>query len=433
VNSLLVGLLGRLYGGDIRELFLLGRGVSFLSSLLTTLVLAVAIARRHGRGAGMAGAVLSVGSGPMFGFTVMVRSDALGELLGTGGFLLTGSENRGARWAGLGLLLLAIMTKQTAAVFFLAAVLAPLLAGRRQRGLGLLVTGCTTLLLVVLAVNVLVEPHFAASLVGEGTAPWDLDTWLHQLKRMLVGGPDLFVLPALGLGFWLLHPAGPRELRPAVLVVLLLAASLGLSGKLGADMNYYLSLRVAEALAVGTLWNAVHARPEEKRLPSRIRSAGLAACLLVALASMIPSLFLAYGYVTLARHQSAGHATREGRLYLRSYREASALARDPNVRLLTDSGLIDLYQGERAVFGDPFLFRTLVETGRLRPKVVEDRIDSQYYDLIITTHDLDSPRYFNEDFRLPRGLIERARARYVLRETPPGLFVYGRRGSQHRP
>ena len=58
------------------------------------------------------------------------------------------------------------------------------------------------------------------------------------------------------------------------------------------------------------------------------------------------------------------------------------------IRLLTDSGLIDLYQGERAAFGDPWLFRFLVDLGRLRPVTILRRIDAQEYDLIVTESDL---------------------------------------------
>ena len=45
------------------------------------------------------------------------------------------------------------------------------------------------------------------------------------------------------------------------------------------------------------------------------------------------------------------------------------------------------------------------ETGRLQPATMARRIDSQYYDVFITAHDLDSPRYVKHDFRLPKGLL----------------------------
>jgi hypothetical protein len=194
-------------------------------------------------------------------------------------------------------------------------------------------------------------------------------------------------------------------------------------------MNYYLSLRVVAALAVGALWHAVHGpAPRAERGPAqRARSAGLAALLIMANLTLVPSVLLADGYAALAAREAASRASREGRQVLRSYQEAFALARNPRVRLLTDTGVIDLYQGERAVFGDPWLFRTLVETGRLQPSTLAAQIESQYYDIIITSHDLGSPRYLEEDFRFPRSFVPLIRSRYALRRTSPGLFAYGRR------
>ncbi len=422
VNSLLVGLLGRLLGADVRGLFLIGRTVSFGSGLLTTLVLAVAIGRRYGHPAGLAGGVLSLGNGPMFGFTVMVRPDALAELLGLSGFLLSGARSRWARWAGVALLVLAILTKQTAGVFLLAAALATALAGEKRWGLGMLAAAAALLIVVVAVVTVLGEPYFALSLVGERVVPWSYATWFTAIRRILVSCPDLLLLPAIGLWLWLGDSSRPRAVRPATLVLALLASALVLSAKLGADINYYLSLRAAEGLAAGALWHAVHSAAA--RQSPRRRSAALAVTTLVATAVMVPSVIMAFMYVELAQNESVFYETPNGHLFLRTYREAIALAENPRVHLLTDAGLLDLYQGERAAFGDPWLFRTLVETGRLKPVTMARQIDSRYYDVFISTHDLESPRYVNHDFRLPKGLFERVRANYVIRPSPQGLQFY---------
>jgi hypothetical protein len=422
VNALVVGLLGRVLDGEFRGLFLVGRTVSFASSLLTTLVLAVAIGRRWGRGAGLAGGVLSLGSGPMFGFTVMVRPDALAELLGVGGFLLSDGRSGRARAAGIALLVLAILTKQTAAVFLLAAALATGLAGEKRRGLAILGAAAALLIGVVAVVTVVREPHFARSLVGERVMPWSFDTWLTAFRRIIVSCPDVLVLPVIGLWLWLGDPSQPRAVRPATLVVVLLASSLVLSLKLGADINYYLSLRVAEALAVGALWHAVHSTATDRQ--PRLRSILLTAMTLSATALVVPSVLMGTMYVDLANGESVFYETPNGRTFLRSYREAIALAEDPRVHMLTDVGLLDVHQGQRAAFGDPWLFRTLVETDRLHPTKMAEQIDSQYYDVFITAHDLNSPRYLSHDFRLPKGLIERVRANYVYRESPRGLQFY---------
>jgi hypothetical protein len=194
----------------------------------------------------------------------------------------------------------------------------------------------------------------------------------------------------------------------------------------GADMNYYLSLRVAEAMAVGTLWHAVRANDGR----SRVRSAALAGTTALAIVSVAPCIVAATGQAVHGREHVAFFERPEGRRFLFAYRNAFAQARNPDVRLLTDSGLIDLYQGERAAFGDRWLFRKLVEIGRLEPTTIRERIDSQYYDLIITVNPLEAPEYAAKDFRLPMVLVERARARYSLGDVQPGLYLYGRRGGR---
>ena len=145
---------------------------------------------------------------------------------------------------------------------------------------------------------------------------------------------------------------------------------------------------------------------------------------LVACVLMVPSVLMARMYFDLANTESVFYESPSGHHFLRTYREAIALAQDPRVHLLTDVGLLDLHQGERAAFGDPWLFRTLVETGRLQPATMAERIDSQYYDIFVSTHDLDSPGYGRHDFRLPKSLFTRVRANYVYRRSPPGLQFY---------
>jgi hypothetical protein len=336
--------------------------------------------------------------------------------------MLSSGQSRGARGAGVALLVLAILTKQTAVVFLLAAALATALAGEKRRGLGFLAAAAALLIVVVVVVTALREPYFAASLVGERVMPWSYTTWLTAIGRIVVGCPELLVIPAIGLWLWLGDRSRHRAVRPATLVLVLLASSLVLSAKLGADINYYLSLRVAEGLAMGALWHAVHSTAGDPH--PRVRSALLAAMTLVATTLTVPSVMMAHMYFDLANGESVFYETPNGRSLLRAYREAIALAQNPRVHLLTDVGLLDLHQGERALFGDPWLFRTLVETGRLQPTTMAQRIDSQYYDVFITTHDLNSPRYVNHDFRLPKGLFERVQANYVFRQSPPGLQFY---------
>ena len=156
----------------------------------------------------------------------------------------------------------------------------------------------------------------------------------------------------------------------------------------------------------------------------RWRSAALAATTLVACVLMVPSLLMVLVTLDGANSESVFYDTPNGRIFLRTHNDAIALARNPQVRLLTDVGLLDLYQGERAAFGDPWLFCTMVELGRLQPTTMAQRIDAQYYDFFITSHDLDSPEYAKHIYRLPKGLFERVRANYVLSRGRRGLMFY---------
>jgi hypothetical protein len=112
---------------------------------------------------------------------------------------------------------------------------------------------------------------------------------------------------------------------------------------------------------------------------------------------------------------------------LRTYQRVIRAAEDPNVRLLTDSGLFDVYQRERAAFGDPWLFRLLVETGQIGPVKMRAWIESESYDLVVTTADLFSPGYREYEFGLPMVLVEAARAHYKPAGIEGALFFYRKR------
>ncbi len=427
VYFVVVGLLGAATDADIPDLFRIGRGVTFASGLLTTLVLGLVLGGRYGRGAGVAGAVLSLGAAPMFGFSVMVRPDLMAETLGLGGFFLSGHRSRAGRVAAVALLALAVLTKQTAVVFLVAAALASAVEGRWRRAGGVLGGGSALLFALVVAITVLFEPNFAASIAGEAKSPWVVGEWLRTLRRLVETSPDLLLVTAIGVWLWTGRGAGTGDVRWAVLAVVLVGSGLVMSAKYGADLNYFLSLRATESLAIGTLW---HARRTAK---GRRRSVAISAAAGLALVSLLPGVFHAASQALLARNQAGFLAGPTGQSLLRSYQKAIRLARDPDYRLLTDLGLFDLYQGERAAFGDPWLFRRLVDTGQIEPTVIMSRIDNQYYDLIVTTSDLDSANRASETFGLPKALAVRAGERYAPIRVEAGLFYYGRRRDRDTP
>ena len=208
VYFVLVGLLGAATDADIPDLFRIGRGVTFASGLVTTLILGLVLGGRYGRGAGVAGAVLSLGASPMYGFSAMVRPDLMAETLGLGGFFLSGHRTRAGRVAGVALLALAILTKQTAVVFLVAAAIAPAVEGDWRRAWGVLGGGLALLFALVVAITLLFEPNFAASIAGEARSPWVVGEWVRTLRRLVESSPDLLLIPAIGL--WLWTGAGPR-------------------------------------------------------------------------------------------------------------------------------------------------------------------------------------------------------------------------------
>ena len=416
-----VGRVGRWAGADIPGLFRIGRAMSFGSGLLTSLIVGAVATRRFGWGSGLAGGLLSLAAAPMFGFSVMVRPDLLAEFLGVAGFFLASGRNLSSRGLGVLLLVLAVLTKQTAAIFLLAASLGWVFEGGWRRGFWLGLSGSIVLAGIIGAMTWRVEPNFATSLAGDSRTPWDLGTLGGNLKRIFELSPDILYFPTLGLGLWISRATGKREGRLAALAALLLATSVGLSAKKGADLNYYLSLRVVEALAIGALWLAWATST------SRPRSIALGSAAVIGCLTLGPGVYYALQQAQVENGKAQFLQGPDG-LELRGfYRSICAIAADPKSRLLTDSGLFDLYQGKRAAFGDPFLFRIMTDTGQINPVLIRDRIDSGYYDLIVTTAEVDQPSYRVYEFGLPNSLAERVAARYVRVNYQAGLFLYRRR------
>ena len=420
----LVGLLGSAFKLDIPGLFLIGRGVSFGSGLLTTLGLGWYIGHRYGKGAGVIGAVLSLGASPMFGFSVMVRPDLTAELVGIVGFFLAVHRSRLLQFAACPVLVLAVLTKQTAAIFPLASVIALGVTGRRREAWIVLV-GCSTLLgAIVVGVTVCLEPMFGPSLLGPAKTPFGLSELSAAVKSLAVSAPDLLLIPMMGLGLWAFGV--PRQPEKIVLAVVVLVASLISAGKSGSDLNYFVSLRIIEALAVGALWKATwkasavsHARDPR----------GLAVAAVLGAVALVPGAFLALKHAREAWDAALFLDGQHGSDLLHRHRQLRLLAQDPDVQLLTNCQMIALYQKGRAPFVDPWQFRVHVQTGQVRPEEILRNIENEKYFYIIDCYYLDSDLYQSEVCGLPSPLFESARRHYDLMLNDPdlGLFIYRRR------
>ncbi len=259
------------------------------------------------------------------------------------------------------------------------------------------------------------EPMFVSSLLGEGKTRWDFGEWASQLLELGTAAPDLFVVPMLGLWIWLSDR--PRRTSPVILWLAVFGTGLITAAKLGSGLNYFMSLRIVEAMAIGAICGA--SRILRGRSPGR-----LIVVLIVTAVSLVPGTILSVRNAWLSRLDARFYSTTEGQRFLVAQREYFRLAEDSSVRLLTDSGLIQLYQKARAPFVDPFQFRHMVNSGQIHPELIRKQLQNEFYDLVITTSDLNRSAYDTSTSSFPEVLARSARAHYVPARRELGLFIY---------
>lgn len=421
----IVGAIGGETNASIDGLFLIGRVVTLLAVASTAVGTAWTARRLFGLGwqGGVLVAAVTLGGLPLLGFGLMVRPDALAESIGLCGAALVVLRGLGWRTCGIVLLALGVLTKQTAGVYILAAA-AALLVSPDRRGWGLL----TLILPLVLAGAVVVlgtlawNPRFLPSLLAESASPFQLEHWWATTLRMLKYGPDQLLIPGLGVLSWSWWST-PRRPALAAFSAVVLGVNLLASGKMGSDQNYFLSFRVIEALAVGSLLIATFA-PSSSPTSTRSTAIGRGLAWLAATIVIVPSMLILLAQVTYSYSYRSFQSTPQGRSNLGVYREFYRMARDPSRMLLTENGLIALRQGERAPFVDPWLFRMLAVQGRIEPDDLQERIERQEYEYLILTSELFSKVYETYEFGLPPKLLEAARRNYRLTHVQAGLFIY---------
>ncbi|MFO0956146.1 MAG: hypothetical protein U0800_01625 [Isosphaeraceae bacterium] len=414
----LVGFLGRWMGSSLADLFYVGRAVT-LSSILITFAITVGMAgRRSGRTAGVFAGLLVLGAAPFYGFGVMTRPDVFACWLGLAGFLLATSYSRPKAIAGAVVLAAAILAKQTAALYFAGAVLA-LLADRRWRpalaiglGVGLGVAA------LVGGVTLLYEPQFGPDLLAERLAPWDLAAYHVLLWRVLIIMPELPLGLLIGAALWGFGPPTIRDRRLAVLSIVLGLGCTASAGKIGADINYFLPWIPLAALAYaegGVLLARAQGRRAWLGLPVVVTA-------LAALAFSLTQHALVQATSAVRAWEDFGSP--QGRAFRSQFLEVLATGRNPSVRILTDSGHLDIQRGEGTQFGDPWLFHLLADTGRVNLDRVVREIDDERYDFVITTKPLKDPSYASYDFGMPMPMVEAARRHYQYDHKESSLFIY---------
>jgi hypothetical protein len=372
-----VGLLGRWLTADIPGLFLIGRSVTLASGLALAVILYVYLAKRLGRVPALVGALLALGSGPMVGFGVMVRPDAVADALGAAGFLMAVSASGPGLWGAAALLALACLTKQTAGVYLLAAVASLLIAapGTRRRAVGLAVGTGAIIIAVALSGYLLGEPRLGAGLVSQGQIGFDPLQFRAVFELLYRKSPELLWFPLLALSVWLARPT--RNVPLATLTIALLLVALATIAKKGSDLNYFLCLRAVAALGAATLCHAGLQKTTHPRC--------LACAVLLSLGVMVPSLATvsrAAAVQVQGRWQHAGRPCPP-----LAYAEAVRLACDRQHPMLTDSDALAVYQETDAPLLDPYLFRLRVEAGQIDPAPLIDRITRHDFTALLLTVD----------------------------------------------
>jgi hypothetical protein len=410
-----VGVLGWLLNADIPALYIIGRVVTFICGLGPAAIAAVYLYRRYGRLAGLVGFVFGLGSGTMIGYGVMSRPDMMADLLGAAGFFLACRRDR--RWLATAALLLALacLTKQTAAVWLLAAAIAmltPEVAWRRA----LTLIGITTamVLAVVTLLAVTVEPYMIRSLLGQGAIAFDAEQRSGILMLLLHRSPELLFFALLGCGLWMSREHKNHAML--ILTVVWLIAAVFLCAKKGSDVNYFIPLRIVEAIAAGTFCAAA-LRSNRPRLVWTLAA-------LVGALVTLPSANLALETTTAAIARHAAFDSQAGQARLQQFERCRKLAQDANVRLLTDSDRLAVYQGPRAAWMDTYLFRLRVDSGRLDPHDLIARLQARWFQYVVLTVDLSGDYGDSFFYRLPAEVAAAIRANYRLQSRSAGLFVY---------
>jgi hypothetical protein len=415
LSFLIIGLIGRAIGTDFRGLYLVGRGVSIVSVVATSIVLGVVLKRRYGLPAAFFGILLSLGACPLYAAGVMTRPDALAEFLGTTGFFLAEGRSRSTGIAAGLTLCLAAMTKQTTLVYFGAAAVSLCLKGQWRRALILTAGVTTTILVTVAVVQRLIEPNLVRSLLGESRTPRTLEAWWATVSTVVSIDPELFVLAAAGVFLWITDCK--REYSLAALALVILTAELLIAAKRGSAPNYFLGACYVSALAGGAFWfemTQTNARPKAWQLFAAV---GVGAGLM--LSTKAVNVYLAVSIRGVQGAYASGSVDFAKRVW--------RAAESSKERLLTDDGEIDIRRGDNTVFADPWLFRLMVQEGQIDPRRMRRMISEQYYDRIITRKNLFSQDYLSFDRGLPVTLVEEARLHYEPTGERDGLFFYGRR------
>ena len=437
----IVGGLGRLCDADISALYLIGRLVSLTCAVATAVFVGGYLTRRYGIVAGIVGAVFSLGAAPLIGYAVMTRPDMLADLAGIAGFFVACRAGRLRIVAAAVLLATACLTKQTAAVYVVAACLACALRGRDGLLRNALPLAALTTAFVLVPVGILSmtsEPHIVDCLLAQGSVPWAGEQCVAMLVYLMRKSPEIVWFSLLGGVLWTTGRYRNRELL--VLAVILWLSAIATCGKRGSDLNYFLSLRIIAALAAGTLCAAViSAALAAYRKVRAVQDANAASVepadswprpwLLGAMVSfsvlmMLPSIVaLACSTRHVMAQRQMWRSGDADALFAERDRLAT-LAAHGDVSFLTDDDQLAVFQGERAALLDTYLFRLRADAGAVDLAPLVQRLQAGDFQYLVLSADVaqDYPDAFF--WRLPKAVAEAVRQHYRLSESSGPWWVY---------
>lgn len=407
-----VGIIGRAIGADLDGLMRIGRAATIFFSLLGAAAVGWFV-RSKGRLAVSAAFGFAIGSVLMMGFGGMVRPDVTADVLGFIGFLAATSSS--SVLAPSAILAAAVLCKQSAVIYLLAAAIALLWMNRARRAIDVFLVASFIVFAILGSIWLAGERNVFQSVLLEAGSPWRWDQWRTIAVKFLARSGDVALLCIAGAVHWgLALRRNDQEMDHAkrCLSLLVVGGAFALFGiaKLGSDLNYFLPLRYLAAVA----------------LAERIARLGANSVgqwsVFGSIALLFALAFWSLPWWNGLRTHDAFNADRKkmAGIYLREIDAIDRLGKTQRVFTNCDDAALRV--------GNPFLdayaFRIMVDSGRITPTTVATKLKNREYDLVVTTGPLEDPGYRDSPFALPNELAEAILNRYE--KSSQGALVYYR-------
>jgi hypothetical protein len=388
-------------------LILCGQLFVILRGRGTELVIAIA----------MACLVLVSSSGYLACMTI--RGDLLPVVLQLGALLVIERSSSPRHAIGAGVLCaLAVLAKVTA-LWAIPIVFFTLLGRRKPLGLQFLGTVLLALFLSLGIVQVLSAGRFSSNLAALSLA--DQESVIRRLGRGLAGlmvhtlaDPTLTMLliPASLLGLFFARQNRQWSIYHSSLLCSLLILAVILTEQ-GADYNHLLDVVVLSILATGSLWQRLGDLHGSHGQVRPVANFFLVWVMLVTWGS-------AYTVPLRGLVESRG-AQGAGRFNPRPL--ASLIG--PDERILAEDTLPEVCRGQKPTLLDTFMYARQIQARPELGQALQERIQGQQFDWILTRRPLDNGMADNDFIRnMGPTLIEAIQTHYMLRTQADGYFAF---------